>query len=267
MNSHRHIRLLLYDYAAGQLEPERYTLVQHHLERCTGCREECAELQAMLQRLPAEPNPAASLPPAFWQELLTEVTAQLPARPKRRITPVWFSDWMEFISIPRHHAIIGTATVLVLGAILSGMWFAHRPEPAPTQTAAATPAASRPPAPAVNTRMKDYLRKSKALLVGLNNMPLEKGSTVDFSVERTTSRALLHEVRYLKDQPLDGRSAALISDLEKIQIALANSRGRDDIPGLRLIRGGIQEENLLFKIRIAETVFTRLEDETQHADQ
>lgn len=264
MSSHRHIRLLLYDYAAGQLEHERHTRVQRHLEGCAECREESAELRAMLERLPVESNPSSDLPPAFWQELLNDVAARLPARPKRRIIPAWISDWIEFISLPRHQVIAGAVTVVVLGAIIAGMWFAFRHEPVRKDIAAATPVAAKPATPAVNTRLREYLRKSKVLLVGLNNMPLEEGTAVDLSLERTTSRALLHEARYLKEQPLDGRSAALISDLEKIQIALANSREREDIPGVRLIRGGIQEENLLFKIRIAETVFTRIEDETQH---
>ncbi len=267
MSSHRHIRLLLYDFAAGQLEHHRHALVERHLEGCAECREECTELRAMLKRLPAESNPSADLPPAFWQELLNDVSARLPVRPKRRIIQAWIFDWLEFISIPRHQAIIGAATVLALVTTISGMWFAFRHEPVHKQITAATPVGTKPPTPAVNTRLKAYLRKSKVLLVGLNNMPLEEGTAVDLSLERTTSRALLHEARYLKDQPLDERSAALISDLEKIQIALANSKEREDIPGLQLIRGGIQEENLLFKIRIAETVFTRLEDETQHADQ
>ena len=106
MSSHRHIRLLLYDYAAGQLEAERRTLVQRHLEGCLECREECTELRTMLEGLPAESNPSANLPPAFWQGLLNDVSARLPDRPKRRIIPAWISDWIEFISLPRHQVIV-----------------------------------------------------------------------------------------------------------------------------------------------------------------
>ena len=266
MSSHRRIRLLLYDYAAGQLERERHTLVQRHLEGCAECKEECAELRAMLEKIPTGSNPAADLPPGFWQKLLDDVSARLPVRPKRQSIPTWVTDWVEFISMPRHQVIVGGATVLVLCVLIWGTWFAPKQEPGHKQIAAATPVSTTPPVPAVNARLKNYLRRSKVLLVELNNMPFEEGTDVDLSLERTTSRALLHEARYLKDQSLDGRSAALISDLEKIQIALANSREREDVPGLRLIRGGIQEGNLLFKIRIAETMFTRLEDETQHAD-
>jgi hypothetical protein len=266
MSSHRNVRLLLYDYAAGRLDHAQHGMVQHHLEGCAECREEAADVLALLEKLPGQSNPSADMPPAFWQELLNEVSAQLPVRPKRRIIPVWFSDWIEFISIPRYQAIVGTATVLVLAAVISGTWLAFRHEPVPEQRAAATPVVTRQKTAVVNTRLKDYLRKSKMLLVGLNNKPLEEGTPIDLGLERTTSRALLYEARYLRDQPLDGRSAALVSDLEKIQIALANSREQEDIPGFRLIRGGIQEENLLFKIRIAETVFVGLEDEIRHAE-
>jgi hypothetical protein len=266
MNSHRHLRTHLYDFAAGRLEHEQQAAVRHHLEGCSKCRTEYAELRAILDKLPAESNPAADLPPAFWQELLNDVSAQLPLRPRRLIVPTWISDWYDFITVPRHQAIVGTATALLLCAIISGMWFALRHQPVHDASVTATARVAKPLTPAVNTRLKEYLRRSKVLLVGLNNMPLKEGTAVDLSLERTTSRALLHEARYLKDQSLDRRSAALISDLEKIQITLANSREREDIPDFRLIRGGIQEENLLFKIRIAETLFAGLEDETQRAE-
>lgn len=266
MNSHRHIRLLLYDYLTAGLQREQKSLVQSHLEHCTPCRICCEDIRKSIFALPPDRNPAGDLPPAFWQELLNDLSARLPARPKHRNIPAWIGDWMEFIAVPRHQAIAGAVTLVITGAIVSGTWFVLRPEPVRQQIAATAPAVTPSPGTAVNSRLKHYLRKSKALLVGLNNMPLEEGSPVDLSLERTTSRALLQEARYLKDQPLDGRSAALISDLEKIQIALANTRDTEEVPGVRLIRGGIQEQNLLFKIRITETVFQRIDDESQHSE-
>jgi hypothetical protein len=267
MSSHRRIHQLLYDFVTGGLDSDQRTLVERHVQRCMACKRECAELREALQGLPVESDPAAHLPPAFWRELLNDVEAQLPAHPPPQRVPRWITDWMAFIAVPRRLAITAATTILVLGGIITGMWLAFQHTPEPKQIVAAPPPPPSHSAPVFNTRLKDYLRKSKVLLVELNNMPLHEGTPVDLSIERSTSRALLHEARYLEDQPLDRASATLIADLEKIQIALANSREREDIPELRLIRGGIQKENLLFKIRIAETVFTRINDGTQHADQ
>ena len=263
MNGSRHFRLLLYDYIAGSLPQEQVDEVRRHLEVCAACRKALGELQKTVQALPADNDPASTLTSAFWQELLNDVSVQLPDRRRNRLTPAWLDDWWAFISIPRHQWVVGLSATAVLLALLAGSWFILRPGPAPEQVAAVTHPAQGNTTPVANTRLRQYLRKSKALLVEVNNMPLQEGVPVDLSLERQASRDLLHEARYLKDLPLDGRSAALISDLEKIQIALANSREREEIHGIRLIRGGIQEENLLFKIRIAETVFERIDDDTQ----
>ena len=265
MNGHRTVHLLLYEYIAGTLDEHRHMLVQQHLDSCPECTKDCAGLRMMLEMLPGDPDPAADLPPAFWAKLLNDVTAQLPARRGKTAVPAWIAEWWRFFSLPRHQAVAGAAALLALVAIVAGTWTSLRHEPVhEPAVVAAAPASSVQTA--VDARLKKYLRKSKALLVELNNMPLREGDPIDLSLERTTSRALLQEARYLKTQPLDGMSAALIADLEKIQTALANTRDREEVPGVQLIRGGIQDENLLFKIRIAETVFTSIEGGTRHGE-
>ena len=103
-------------------------------------------------------------------------------------------------------------------------------------------------------RMERYLRKSKILLVGLSNMKTDAGHPLDLSAEREASRSLIKEARYLQTQDIDRRSARLISALNKILIELANLEEHNDIPGVEIIRGGINQENLLFKIRMAEAM-------------
>jgi hypothetical protein len=93
------------------------------------------------------------------------------------------------------------------------------------------------------------------LFVGLTNMKLHDDENIDLSAERKVSRQLIHEARYLKTQPIDERSAQLIGDLEKILIELANMKEENDISNVEIIRGGIHQENLLFKIRMAESLY------------
>jgi anti-sigma factor RsiW len=261
MITHRNIRLLLYDYVAATLSPEDAARVERHLAQCPACREECDGMRRMFTILPAQGDRASTLPAAFWQELLNEVHAQLPARRKRALIPPWASEWFAFMSVPRHQLAIGSITMLVVASIVTGSWFLLRHQPMPDQVAVNTVPTKVTPPSVATKRIKQYLRRSKALLVGINNMPIAEGAPLDLSLERNTSRELLQEARYLKGQPLDGRSAALINDLERIQFALANSREREAVPELRLIRGGIREENLLFKIRIAETVMEGIDEE------
>jgi hypothetical protein len=257
--------MLMYDFIDGALAEDEAALVGRHLAECAACSQMLVELQSALVDLPQQKDPAAGLPSSFWPELMNDVVARLPAHPRRAITPGWITDWLEFISVSRHLWVVGSAVMLLLLAAMTGTWVILRHEEPQPQVAAVSRPATTPGVPAVNTRLKQYLRKSKALLVGINNMSLQKGAPVDFSLERSTSRSLLHEARYLQDQPLDRRSADLLKDLQKIQTALANSSEREGLPEIRLIRGGIQEENLLFKIRIAETVYERIDDDSTHS--
>jgi hypothetical protein len=261
MSNHATLRLLLYDYITDALPEGSRSEVEEHLQHCFACREICEDMRNTLAVIPTNSDPAGAIPSAFWQELLNDVAAQLPARVQRRILPGWLSDWFEFIAVPRHQVVIGTVSLVVLLAAIAGSWLVMRQVQILDQVAVIAPPVKAAAVPTVNKRMKQYLRRSKALLVGINNMPLADGTRVDLSMERNTSRELLHEARYLKDQTIDEKSAALISDLEKIQIALANNNGRETVPRLQLIRGGIRDENLLFKIRIAETVYERLDNE------
>jgi hypothetical protein len=101
-------------------------------------------------------------------------------------------------------------------------------------------------------RMNQYLRKSKALLVGIENMKTVEGRPIDLTAERKASRALVNEARYLKQQPLGLHSVQLMNDVDKILIELANTDETGGPPHVEMLRGGIRQENLLFKIRMAE---------------
>ena len=76
--------------------------------------------------------------------------------------------------------------------------------------------------------------------------------------ERRVSRELVLEARALRQESLDANSARLINDLEKIQIELANMTPDDAAPGVDMIRQGIESKNLLFKLRIAETLYQQV---------
>ncbi|HLX12472.1 MAG TPA: hypothetical protein VKS81_06625, partial [Bacteroidota bacterium] len=53
-------------------------------------------------------------------------------------------------------------------------------------------------------------------------------------------------------QRLDPHSAKLVGDLQKILIELANMKDQGNAPNVEIVRSGVQEENLLFKIRMEE---------------
>jgi hypothetical protein len=102
-------------------------------------------------------------------------------------------------------------------------------------------------------RLYDYFRRSKALLVGVSNLDPAEEHAADLGTERSVSRSLLREARYLKTGPVDFRSSRLMDDLDQVMIGLANSDARSATPAVEMVRDGIETKNLLFKLRMQET--------------
>jgi RNA processing factor Prp31 len=77
---------------------------------------------------------------------------------------------------------------------------------------------------------------------------------VDLSAERELSRQLVRETRELRDH-LDPQAAQLVGDMEKILIEIASRNETTDRDHFDLIRSGIRQQNLLFKVRMTESVY------------
>lgn len=241
---HKDIQLLLYEYADRVLPPDQNDEVARHLESCIQCRSDLSEITdvtSMLQRS----NPADSRSEEFWQGLSDRIQQQLsPVRP----TPVPLNTRIGlFWELYRHPALGITGAMAILMAVLSWQYFSS------------TPRAAFEPVPIPSTGLIDdaqsvhsYLRKSKALLVGISNMRSVEGQTFDLSAEQLASRELVKKSRKLREQSSMEASPYLIDNLERILIELANIDHPAHQSNLDLIREGIREENLLFKIRMAE---------------
>ncbi len=104
----------------------------------------------------------------------------------------------------------------------------------------------------VQEAVGDYLTSSRMLLVGISNLSPEEGQPIDLGVERTAARSLVLQARLLSVEPLDERSRLLVEELERILIELANLEESADLPDVEMIRTGVRQQNLLFKIRMAE---------------
>jgi hypothetical protein len=253
MNVHMTTQKLLYDFLCGDLREEDRTAVAGHLEECAACREECEGLREALQLLPAgEEQPSSSLPQIFWEETLAAVNQKI--TPKHQGQTLWqqVSDWLTMAVVPHRRLVLGLVSLGIVTVSAFVTWSILRQAPESLGVTEAVQPEQQDPLQ--ETRMGSYFRRSRMLLVGVANMPSAEGQSVDLSLERETSRNLVNEARALKQQALDERSIRLISDLEKIQIELANMDARNDLPTMELVRSGIERENLLFKIRIEETI-------------
>ena len=258
MSAHRKMNLLLYDYLKNEISDTDRIAVEKHLESCRQCQDDVDEIRTAIRLLPQQNIvPSAERPAEYWQRFAGIVDERL--KPQSSSAARFWSDiWDDIISFVmiRPVTVSAVSGVMILLVVAVVVWQRTVPVRLTENGVQPQQAAEISVQPTVqDIRMGDYFRKSKMLLVGITNMKLNENEQVDLSAERKYSRALLQEARYLKNQPMDNRSAKLIGDLEKILIQLANAKDQGDAPDVEIIRGGIHQENLLFKIRVAESVF------------
>jgi hypothetical protein len=106
-----------------------------------------------------------------------------------------------------------------------------------------------------DARVGEYLRKSRVLLVGLSNMDPIQGRPVDLTVEKELSQKLVEEARVLRDVDLVPAQSALMSDLDRILAKVSHAGPESHFPEITTIRDDIQRTNLLFKLRMTESLY------------
>lgn len=258
MSTHSHIQSLLYDYLRDELTPAERQEVEAHLEACSQCSRERDEIRAFSELMVKYSGDASvSRGEAYWQAFADNIQKRIQVGEHRGRTKNPFSAWEKILSFSRFQrrpafAFGAALAMMVVAAIIL---FRPHDQVRELEQAAETVQPPVETASRMDPRMGEYFRKSKVLLVGLTNMKMSEDQAVDFSAERKASRDLIHQAVYLKSQPLDVRSARLINDLEKILIELSNLKEENNLPNIEIIRGGIHQENLLFKIRMAESLY------------
>lgn len=252
---HRHIRGSLYDYGKGELGPAQMKSIEAHLARCNSCYAEY-QLVKEATRLVAPPRrlPSATRSSEYWAHFAVSVEARARVGTRRLVTtnPV-IETLLSLLSYRRSMITASTAiAALVLAALFAwsnGMF----PHGEVEELAGSGNARQVDP---LGVELADYYRKSKILLVGISNIDPELGQRVDLSVERQAAQQLVLQTRYLDTKELDERSRALVRALERILIELANMEQLADLKDVDIVRAGIHQENMLFKIRMAESDYS-----------
>jgi len=253
MNAHRDIQRLLYDYVADDLPPDERRRMEEHLRACDACQESLRRMErtfAILQRPVGRPSDER--PPQYWTSLAASVMRRLEEFPETRHSPANpLTEWFRFVTTTPRRALLAAGGGTLALAVLALLLFS-RPSPPPAASSAQEPVAGRDAVSAGEEDLSRYLRQSRTLIVGLSNMETPARAPLDLTAERKASRRLIEENRRLRQLTLDPGSAVLLEDIEKIMLKVANTR--DDVrpADVEMIRGGIRQQNLLFKIRMAE---------------
>ncbi len=244
---------MLYEYLGEELSSEERTKVETHLASCSSCASEVESLRSTVTLLPrVSGEPSEERTPEFWQTFASGVEQKLDGNNGQRKATrptLWEIIESSLLFHPRLIAALSGALALIGIAVVG--WHLRT---LPTNPTADGLEPEQPIQVAQESnRVGEYLRKSKTLLVGIVNTKPPQGQPLDLTVERRASRELLRETRYVRQQPMDRRSTQLINNLQKILVELANLK--EDGTSVEIIRGGIHDENLLFKIRVAEALY------------
>jgi hypothetical protein len=209
----------------NDLDPE----LSEHVKACAVCRSNFDRLKDLLDSIREYPVPerSASYGSDVWVRLLPKLPA---AKPRS----AWFRWWMVGPAF---------ATLLVV-AFFAGMLVQHRREP-PTLSAQASQRVLR-------MVIGDHLDRSQILLTELVNA---SAGSIDLRDERDRARDLLSENRLLRQTAArtgDPSHAALLDELERVLLDIANTPSSTSPADLEALQRRIGSEGLLFKVRIVD---------------
>jgi hypothetical protein len=255
MKIHAEIQLLLYDYICGEVSTEERRKIEEHLTGCGICTRELEELKSFAElSLVKKKNPSEELPQEYWREFAAGIEQEISTQRKRHVYSgqKWLEIVINYVRFQPRFAAIIAGSLAVFAVAVSLILIVPKENPNPNinglESVITEPVN-------VDERVGQYLKKSKVLLVGISNMDSGASMAEDLSAEKTVSRQLLNEAHYLQQQSIDVQAARLIRDLAKIQENLADISTTNENTGINAIRRDISHNNLLFKVRMAESVY------------
>jgi anti-sigma factor RsiW len=249
--THTSAQALLYDYLRKDLEPGQRRRLEEHLATCKRCTHELAELRSITEAMPPHSIDAAGeRDEEFWKAFPSRIEGRLSqdliktTQTKKR--PSWPIFFPPFSAHPRLIPALGG--ILAVVAIATLAWQLRSPVKPDTDQSAIL----QPIFDGASDRLAEYFRKSKVLLVGLTNMNAPEGEPLDLSVERQRSEELLLAGRTIPRDSLDGYSAMVADDLERVLVEITATQSASERKQVELVRDAIRQQNLIFKLRMIE---------------
>ncbi len=198
---------------------------RQHIQECEECRAEFERLSGVLNSVRDYPVPERD--ELYGSDVWARLAPSLPAA-KPRMN--WFRWWM----------LTPALATVVLVAFFAGMFTGQR------QAGISAEARER----ILLMALSDHLDRSQILLTELLHTDPETGG---LSRERDRARELLGENRLLRQSAAhmgDARDADLLDSLERVLLDVANGGSASSSNGLQMIQQRIDNEALLFKVRI-----------------
>jgi hypothetical protein len=265
MKSHREIKTNLYEYHRGELPDQQRKEIESHLYACSQCNAELEAIRESTRILDGNlKRPSGHRNELYWQLFTEKVERRIALDSEGGTEVSTIRRILDAFVEHRKPFGIGFASALMLVMMAFGIWSLwlrnQVSETFPLEQSAQQGVTLESHAAqkiALDLRAQDYLEQSKVLLIGLMNTNTEALSSSGPFLEREQeiSRKLVSEsgdlTSKLKD-PSQRRVKELISDLQLILIQIANLGTHHELPGVEIIKGGIEHNDILFKINLEE---------------
>lgn len=231
-------QLVLYYYEESHESPETAS----HLDTCVACRDGYQALQRVLNSVDSLPVPerAPDYEARVWSSLAPLLQ---PRRP-------WYQSWSGWKAL----AVAGSMAVLLAAAFLAGRGITP---PAQEVVADASQLRER----VLLVALGAHLERTKMMLMELAHaQPV--GGQVDISFEQDAAARLLQANRLYRQTALgtgNYQVTALLEELERVMVELAHSPASVPEQQLEDMRSRIEEQSLLFKVRVFSSQFENRE--------
>ena len=232
--------LMLVYYNEPSLDPD----VRSHVAQCEVCQ---SQLQALRRVLDACDD------------------YEPPARPGNYEMAVWAKLREQIVPAPRTHRWWqwSPAVAAVLAIVFAAGMYVEKLRRPPASSSGVVATATSPQAREriLLVALGDHLDRSQLVLAELVNARPQRSA--DISGEQQRAEDLVQENRLLRQTALnrgDTANADLLSDLERVLLDVAHSPSHISSPELRQIQERIEDQGLLFKVRIIETNLRKKEN-------
>ncbi len=199
-----------------------------HLESCAECRARFHQIEETLQNLREYPVPERN--DSYGTEVWARLAPQLPTlRSKRK----WLWAW----------TVVPVLATMLAITFFAGVWTERR------RTSVSDNSRER----VLLMAMSDHLERSQIVLTELVHA---SSGAVDLTAERERARNLLEENRLLRQTAIhlgDSRHAALLDDLERVLLDLANGSSESNSADLKMLQRRVENDGLLWRVRITST--------------
>jgi len=240
---------VLLDYYGEGTDDER-ARVRAHFERCAQCRALDEELRTVLQAV--ETTPITELPSGFEREMWSRIEPLL---------PVPRSGWRRRKPALYGGLALAASLAIIVGASLTvgRVWDRAAPPPAAQAVDDRAPAERL-----LRAEVEDHLERSQRMLVELVN------TDADFDDPIASDRARAADLvaagrlyRQSAEEIGDEDVGVLLEDLERVLVEVANAPGREGTEELTRLRQRIDDQDLVFRLRVATRAYRQRDARSQ----